>query len=162
MSLLLRSFNAMVLDICVECMLCLADLPILLAKIFWHTLVWLFSWVIPLPKKCVRDKVVLITDAGREFGHALAAKFALEGARLALVDHKVSMMHDDVMAWKHFPRYWSFGRGINRSSVDSPNKGPVTRSFDVSFDVHLNIRVNKHGVAGDFRRHDARCDVTVM
>ena len=34
-----------------------------------------------------------------------------------------------VMKWKHFPRYWPFVRGIHRSPVDSPHKGPVTRSF---------------------------------
>ena len=25
--------------------------------------------------------------------------------------------HDDVIKWKHFPRYWSFVRGIHRSTV---------------------------------------------
>ena len=25
------------------------------------------------------------------------------------------MFHDDVIKWKHFPRYWSFVRGIHRS-----------------------------------------------
>ena len=31
--------------------------------------------------------------------------------------------HDDVIKWKHFPRYWPFVRGIHRSPVNSPNKG---------------------------------------
>ena len=31
--------------------------------------------------------------------------------------------HDDVIKWKHFPRYWPFVRGIHRSSVNSPDKG---------------------------------------
>ena len=31
--------------------------------------------------------------------------------------------HDDVIKWKHFPRYWPFVRGIHRSSVNSPHKG---------------------------------------
>ena len=30
--------------------------------------------------------------------------------------------HDDVMKWKHFPRYWPFVRGIHRSPVNSPHK----------------------------------------
>ena len=39
-------------------------------------------------------------------------------------DHTLfSGMHDDVIKWKHFPRYWSFVRGIHRSPVDSPHKG---------------------------------------
>ena len=31
-------------------------------------------------------------------------------------------IHDDVIKWKHFPRYWSFVRGIHRSPVNSPHK----------------------------------------
>ena len=44
--------------------------------------------------------------------------------------------HDDVIKWKHFPRYWPFVRGI-------PSQRPVTRSFDVFFDMHLNKRLSK-------------------
>ena len=43
--------------------------------------------------------------------------------------------HDDVIKWKHFPRYWPFVRGIHRS--------PVTRSFDVFFDLRLHKRLSK-------------------
>ena len=32
-------------------------------------------------------------------------------------------MHDDVIKWKHFLRYWPFVRGIHRSPVNSPHKG---------------------------------------
>ena len=31
--------------------------------------------------------------------------------------------HDDVIKWKHFPRYWPFVGGIHRSPVNSPHKG---------------------------------------
>ena len=31
--------------------------------------------------------------------------------------------HDDVIKWKHCPRYWLFVRGIHRSLVNSPHKG---------------------------------------
>ena len=31
--------------------------------------------------------------------------------------------HDGVIKWKHFPRYWPFVRGIQRSPVNSPHKG---------------------------------------
>ena len=51
--------------------------------------------------------------------------------------------HDDVIKWKHFPRYWPFVRGIHRSPVNSPHKGPVTRSFDVFFDLRLNKWLSK-------------------
>ena len=31
--------------------------------------------------------------------------------------------HDDVIKWKHFPRYWTFARRIHRSPLNSPHKG---------------------------------------
>ena len=37
----------------------------------------------------------------------------------------LKLNHDDVIKWRHFPRYWPFERGIHLS----PQKGPVTRSF---------------------------------
>ena len=33
------------------------------------------------------------------------------------------LIHDDVIKWKHFPRYWPFVRGIYRSPVNSAHKG---------------------------------------
>ena len=50
--------------------------------------------------------------------------------------------HDDVMIWKDFLHYWPFVRGIYWSSMNSPNKWPVTQSFDVFF-VGLNNLLNK-------------------
>ena len=44
--------------------------------------------------------------------------------------------HDDVIKWKHFPRYWPFVRGIHRSPVDSKHpQSPVTQSFGVFIDL---------------------------
>ena len=34
-----------------------------------------------------------------------------------------NIVHDDVIKWKHFPRYWPFVRGSHRSPVNSPHKG---------------------------------------
>ena len=42
------------------------------------------------------------------------------------------------------------------SDANSPQR-PVTRSFDVFFDLRLNIRL-----ISDLRRHCAHCDVIVM
>ena len=39
-----------------------------------------------------------------------------------VIDARSSATHDDVIKWKHFPRYLSFVRGIHRSPVDSPRK----------------------------------------
>ena len=50
--------------------------------------------------------------------------------------------HDDVIKWKHFPRNWPFVRGITGPG-EFPTQMPVTRSFDVFFDLRLNIRLSK-------------------
>ena len=71
-------------------------------------------------------------------------------------------MHDDVIKWKHFPRYWSFARGIHRSRVNSPHKGQWLGTLMISLIcAWINGWVNNHG-AGDLRRHCASYDVTVM
>ena len=36
---------------------------------------------------------------------------------------EIRLWHDDVIKWKHFPRYWPFVRGIHRWLVNSPYKG---------------------------------------
>ena len=46
-------------------------------------------------------------------------------------------MHDDVIKWKHFPRYWPFVTG------EFPTQRPVTQSFDVFFDLWLNKQFSK-------------------
>ena len=70
--------------------------------------------------------------------------------------------HDDVIKWKHFPRYWSFVRGIHRSPVNSPHKGQWRVALMVSLVcARINGRVNNRE-AGDLRRHHAHCDVTVV
>ena len=50
--------------------------------------------------------------------------------------------HDDVIKWKHFPRYWPFVRGIHQPA-EFPTQRPVTRSFDVFFDLRLNKPLSK-------------------
>ena len=54
-----------------------------------------------------------------------------------------SMIHDYVIKWKHFPRYWPFVRGIHRDNGEFPAQRPVTLSFDVFFDLRLNKRLSK-------------------
>ena len=51
--------------------------------------------------------------------------------------------HDDVMKWKHFPRYWLFFAGNSPVTGEFPSQRPVTRNFDVFFDLRLNKWLNK-------------------
>ena len=70
--------------------------------------------------------------------------------------------HDDVIKWKHFPRYWPFGRGIHRSPVNSPHKGQWRGALMFSLIyIWINGWVNNRE-AGDLRRHHTHDDVTVM
>ena len=70
--------------------------------------------------------------------------------------------HDDVIKWKHFPRYWPFVRGIHQSLVNSPHKGQWRGAFMFSLIcAWINLWVNNHE-AGDLRCYRAHYDVIVM
>ena len=70
--------------------------------------------------------------------------------------------HDDVIKWKHFPRYWPSVRGIHRSPVNSPHKGQWRGALMFSFIfAWMNDWVNNRE-AGDLRRHRPHYDVIVM
>ena len=70
--------------------------------------------------------------------------------------------HDDVIKWKHFPRYWPFVWGIHRSPVNSPHKGQWRGALMFSLIcAQINGWVNNRE-AGDLRRHQAHCDVIIM
>ena len=67
----------------------------------------------------------------------------------------MSNVHDDVIKWKHFPRYWPFVRGIHRPPVNSPHKGQWRGALVFSFIcVWINRWVNNRE-AGDLRRYRA-------
>ena len=71
-------------------------------------------------------------------------------------------VYDDVIKWKHFPRYWPFVRGIHGSPVNSPYKGQWRGALMFSLIcVWINGWVNNRE-AGDLRRYHAHYDVTVM
>ena len=70
--------------------------------------------------------------------------------------------HDDVIKWKHSPRYWPFVRGIHRSPVNSPHKSQWRGTLMFSLIcVWINGWVNNRE-ASDLRRYRAHYHVTVM
>ena len=72
------------------------------------------------------------------------------------------LKHDDVIKWKHSPRYWPFVRGIHRSTVNSPHKGQWRGALMFCLiRAWINSWVS-NCEAGDLRRYLAHCDVTVM
>ena len=75
--------------------------------------------------------------------------------------HKI-LIHDDVIKWKHFPRYWPFVQRIHRSQVNSPHKGQWRGALMFSLIcTRINGWVN-NGEAGDLRHHRGHYDVIVM
>ena len=52
--------------------------------------------------------------------------------------------------------------GNSPATGEFPAQRPVTRNFDIFFDLRLNEWLSKAGEAGDLRRYRAHCDVTVM
>ena len=98
------------------------------------------------------------------FVHGL---FGCSFIKIHLVDSRdifihIFRVHDDVIKWKHSPRYWPFVRGIHRSPVNSPHKGQWREALMFSLIwAWMNCWVNNREV-GDLRRHRAHYDVTVM
>ena len=75
---------------------------------------------------------------------------------------KSESYHDDVIKWKHSPRYWPFVMGNHRLMADSPHKNLWRRALIFSLirawtDGDINTREGGH-----LRRHCADYDVTVM
>ena len=74
----------------------------------------------------------------------------------------VETFHDDVIKWKHFPRYWPFVREIHRSPVNFPHKGQWRGALMFTLIcARMNGWVNNRE-AGDLRRYLVHYDVIVM
>ena len=108
------------------------------------------------------DLCIIFVDNNRQdkFGqrheNGLKEDYKLSGFLATLFI--TSTCHDDVIKWKHFPRYWSFVWGIHRGPVNSPHEGQWRGT---SMCASINSWVND-GEASDLRRHHAHYDVNVM
>ena len=94
----------------------------------------------------------------------LETHFDLFSARPTIcgLPFSIHTYHDDVIKWKHFPRYWPFVPGNHRSPVNSPHKGQWRGALVFSLIcVWINGWVNNRE-AGDLRRYLVHYDVTVM
>ena len=73
-----------------------------------------------------------------------------------------SSSHDDVIKWRHFPRYWLFVQRIHQSQVNSPHKRQWRGALMFSLIcVWINGWVNNRK-ADDLRCHCAHYDVIVI
>ena len=71
-------------------------------------------------------------------------------------------LRDDVIKWKHFPRYWPFVKGIRRSSMNSPHKSQWRGASVFSLIcAWANDGANNRD-DGNLRPHGAYNGVTLM
>ena len=61
-----------------------------------------------------------------------------------------------------FSALLAFCAGNSPVTGEFPAQRPVTRSFDISFDLRLNKQLSNNRGAGDLRRYRAYYDVSVM
>ena len=169
---------------CNSCIICWSkvrtymSICILFGFLVWVTVTLLLHWngnVIILTKfsSLAALKVVILTTFGAASDEnfikmmtfsfqCLSPNRPISLASPLLVGYCCVAYHDDVMKWKHFPRYGPFVRGIHRSPVNSPHKGQCREAFMFSLIcVWINGWVNNRE-AGDLRRHRAHNDVFVM
>ena len=114
------------------------------------------------------SKLLLHLNTGLGQDCSISSAFAME---IQILDHistihgsvdSVGIHHDDVITWKHFPRYWPFVRGIHWWPVHSPHKGQWRGALMFSLIcAWINCWVN-NSKAGDLRLHQAHSDVIVM
>ena len=99
----------------------------------------------------------------RKISHEVYIVELPEDILVALISTEtLRYLHDDVIKWDHFPRYWPFVRGIHRSPVNSPQKGQWHGALILSLMcVSINSWVNNHK-AGDLRRYRVHYDVSIM
>ena len=74
--------------------------------------------------------------------------------------------YDDVIKWKHFPRYRPFVRRIHRSPENSPHKGQwrgaLIYSLICTWMNDWIVRIVSNREDGDLRRHCANYNIIVM
>ena len=80
---------------------------------------------------------------------------------LPVVNTEARLSHDDVIKWKHLPRYWQFVQGIHRWPVNSPHKGQWRGALVFSLTCAWIYGWVNNRESGDLRRHRAHYDITV-
>ena len=71
-----------------------------------------------------------------------------------------STFHDDVIQWKHFPRYWPFVRGNHQSPLDTPHKVQWLGALMFSLICAWRNGWANNRDAGDVRGHRAHYGAT--
>ena len=113
--------------------------------------------------RCVSATMLHGTRQSRNpAGHPVTYIWVVPATISSLLCNKPWAVRDDVIKWKHFPRYWPFVRGIHRSPVNSRHKDQWRGALMFSFMLAWINGWANNGDAGDLRIHRAHHDVTVM
>ena len=145
-----------------------------------HLIGWVIIGCNKKPRKTKRNTIFLVMKMHRKVSSAKwrpfcprvfylqSTKFSSppKGACHLTFIHVATIVmlcrHDDVIKWKHFPRYRPFVRGIHLSLVNSPHKGQWRGVLVFSLIcVWTNGWVNNRD-ADDLRRHRIHYDVIIL
>ena len=131
---------------------------------WYQVLIWCFdpksAWYNPAyPCKMSQTGTACITRITQGFTLISITKF-LEFLALVLL----SIQRRPDPWWRHqtFSALLAIYAGNSPVTSEFPAQRPVTRSFDVFFDLRLNGRLSKQRETGNLRRHRAHYDVTAM
>ena len=126
---------------------------------FYHFHSWKSIW------KCRLPKWWPFCPAGDEFIHVICSitirydKFTTLQKQWWL--SSTMTWHDDVIKWKHF-RVTGHLCGEFTGLRWIPTQRPVTRNFDVFFDLRLNERLSKHSWGWWLETPSRHYDATIM
>ena len=95
----------------------------------------------------------------KTIGHLLYATSSFVHQFVPIGEFKLELQSGNAQIQVHIKKHQSSASLV---PGELPAQRPVARSFDVFFDLHLNKRLSKQWWVGDFRRHRAHYDVTVM
>ena len=119
-----------------------------------------YAWEYWLAKHTLLTRLLL--DPEPPTGANVAITFDMTEVFFRFWTCNANISHDDVIKWKHFPRYWPFVRGIHRSPVNYPTKANDAELwYFILIYALTNVWINTRD-AGDLRRHRTHYDVTVM
>ena len=104
------------------------------------------------PSQCWSNSLSSYDVMGPQWGNCPCDGCA--GFSCCCLPQKIHFIHDDVIKWKHFPRYYPFVRGIRRSPVNYPHKGQWRGALMVSLICALNrqLSIQSYRKVGDLRR----------
>ena len=95
------------------------------------------------------DKVLkncpIASDLRRHYAHVMSVWCNASGGYMCGDNNTANgcLCHNDVTKWKHFPRYWAICAGDSPVPGEFPTQRPVTRSFDIFFDLRPKKRLSK-------------------